>query len=151
MLTTQENIFVILNLKTGKEVKMKFLVGYNGSKLDEKVLKQARKHAKVFNADICMLTSLEQSSILQKADIERTESELEYLRTPFNIDDINCETYVSVNYLSAGENLVQFAKDNDVDMIFVGIKKTSKVGKFVFGSTAQYVLLNAPCPVVAIR
>jgi nucleotide-binding universal stress UspA family protein len=58
---------------------------------------------------------------------------------------------VSVNYLTAGEDLVQFAKDNDVDMMFIGIKKTSKVGKLMFGSTAQYVLLNAPCPVVAVR
>jgi nucleotide-binding universal stress UspA family protein len=130
---------------------MKILIGYDGSNGAEKALKLARKHANVFNADICILTSLEQSTTLQKADIERAEGELEYLRTPFNIDDINCETYVSVNYLSAGENLVQFAENNDVDMVFIGIKKTSKVGKLVFGSTAQYVLLNAPCPVVSVR
>ena len=130
---------------------MKFLVGYDGSKLDEKVLKLAQEHAKIFNADIHILTSLEQSSTLQKADIERAEGELEYLRTPFNIDDINCETTVTVNYLTPGEDLVQFAKDNDIDMLYIGIKKTSKVGKFMFGSNAQYVLLNAPCPVVAVR
>lgn len=130
---------------------MKFLVGYDGSKLDEKVLKLVQKHAKVFNADIYILTSLDQSSTLEKTDIERAEGELEYLRTPFNIDDINCETHVSVNYLTPGEDLVQFATDNDIDMLYIGIKKTSKVGKFMFGSNAQYVLLKAPCPVVAVR
>ena len=130
---------------------MKFLVGYSGSPLDERVLKQAQEHANVFKADIYIVNSLEQSSALEKAEIDKAEGELEYLRTPFNIDDINCETVVSVNYLSPGEDLVQFARDNDIDMMFIGIKKTSKVGKLVFGSTAQYVLLNAPCPVVAIR
>ncbi|MGD2099958.1 MAG: universal stress protein [Desulfobacterales bacterium] len=130
---------------------MKFLAGYSGSPLDERVLKQAQKHANVFNADVYIVTSLEQSSALEKVEIDKAEGELEYLRTPFNIDDINCETFVSVNYLSAGEDLVQFAKDNDIDMMFIGIKKTSKVGKLVFGSTAQYILLNAPCPVVAVR
>ena len=130
---------------------MKFLVGYSGSALDERVLKQAQTHASVFNADIFVVTSLEQSSTLEKSAIDKAEGELEYLRTPFNIDDIHCETFVSVNYLSPGEDLVQFAKDNDIDMIFIGIKKTSKVGKLVFGSTAQYVLLKAPCPVVAVR
>ncbi|MGD9174138.1 MAG: universal stress protein [Desulfobacterales bacterium] len=130
---------------------MKFLVGYNGTSLDERVLQQAQQHANIFNADIYIVTSLEQSSTLDKAEIDKAEGELEYLKTPFNIDDINCETFVSVNYLSPGEDLVQFAKDNDIDMMFIGIKKTSKVGKLVFGSTAQYVLLNAPCPVVAIR
>ncbi|MGD8961368.1 MAG: universal stress protein [Desulfobacterales bacterium] len=130
---------------------MKFLVGYNGTSLDERVLQQAQQHANIFDADIYIVTSLEQSSTLDKAEIDKAEGELEYLKTPFNIDDINCETFVSVNYLSPGEDLVQFAKDNDIDMMFIGIKKTSKVGKLVFGSTAQYVLLNAPCPVVAIR
>jgi nucleotide-binding universal stress UspA family protein len=139
------------NLNTDEEIKMKFLVGYNGSKLDERVLKFTQKYANAFNADVYILTSLEQSSTLQRADIERAEGELEYLRTPFNIDDINCETAVSVNYLSPGEDLVQFARDNNIDTVFIGIKKRSKVGKLMFGSTAQYVLLNAPCAVVAVR
>ena len=46
----------------------------------------------LFNADIYIVTSLEQSSTLQKAEVEKAEGELEYLRTPFNIDNIPCET-----------------------------------------------------------
>jgi nucleotide-binding universal stress UspA family protein len=130
---------------------MKFLVGYNGSNEAEDALKEAQKHANVFNADIYIVTSLEQSSTLEKAEIEKAEGELEYLRTPFNIDGIPCETYVSVSYLSPGENLVQFAKENNIDEIFIGVKKRSKVGKLMFGSTAQHVILNAPCPVVVVK
>jgi nucleotide-binding universal stress UspA family protein len=130
---------------------MKFLVGYNGSNEAEAALKEAQKHANVFKADIYIVTSLEQSSTLQKAEVEKAEGELEYLRTPFNIDAIPCETTVSVNYLSAGEDLIQFVRDNNIDKIFIGVKKRSKVGKLVFGSTAQYVILNAPCPVVVVK
>jgi nucleotide-binding universal stress UspA family protein len=130
---------------------MKILVGYNGSNGAEAALRAAQKHARVFNADIHILTSLEQSSTLVKLDIEMAESELEYLRTPFNIDDIPCQTHVVVNYLTPGEDLVQFAADNRIDEIFIGIEKRSKVGKLVFGSTAQYVILNAPCPVIAVK
>jgi nucleotide-binding universal stress UspA family protein len=127
------------------------LVGYDGSNGAEAALKEAQKHANVFRADIHILTSLEQSSTLSKSDIEKAESELEYVRTPFNIDDIFCETHVVVNYLTSGEDLVQFATDNHIDEIFIGIKKRSKVGKLVFGSTAQYVILHAPCPVVVVK
>ena len=130
---------------------MKFLVGYDGSNEAEAALKEAQKHANVFNADTYIVTSLEQSSTLQKAEVEKAEGELEYLRTPFNIDAIPCETTVSVNYLSAGEDLIQFVRDNNIDKIFIGVKKRSKVGKLVFGSTAQYVILNAPCPVVVVK
>jgi nucleotide-binding universal stress UspA family protein len=135
----------------GKEIQVKILVGYDGSNGAEAALREAQKHANVFNADIHILTSLEQSSTLDKSDIEKAESELEYVRTPFNIDDIPCETHVVVNYLTPGEDLVQFSTDNRIDEIFIGIEKRSKVGKLVFGSTAQYVILNAPCPVIAVK
>jgi nucleotide-binding universal stress UspA family protein len=130
---------------------MKFLVGYDGSNEAEDALKEAQEHAKVFNADVYIVTSLEQSSTLEKAEIEKAEGELEYLRTPFNIDDIPCETFVTVSYLSPGEDLIQFAKENNIDKIFIGVVRRSKVGKFVFGSTAQYVILNASCPVVVVK
>ena len=130
---------------------MKILVGYDGSKVAENALKLAQKLANVLDASIYIVTSLEQGPQLQKVDIEKAEGELEYLRTPFNIDDINCETHVLVSYLTPGEDLVNFAKENRIDMIVIGVRKRTKVGKFVFGSTAQYVILEAPCPVVTVK
>ena len=130
---------------------MKILVGYDGSETADNVIKLAHKHAKAFKADVYIVTALEQSSTLDKIAIEKAEGELEYLRTPFNIDDIPCETLASVSYLPPGENLVHFAQENEIDKIFIGVKKKSKVDKLVFGSTAQYVILNAPCPVVTVK
>jgi nucleotide-binding universal stress UspA family protein len=53
--------------------------------------------------------------------------------------------------LSAGEDLVEFAKEQKADQIFIGVKRRSKMEKLVFGSTAQYVILNAHCPVVTVK
>ena len=130
---------------------MKILVGYDGSKGAEKALKLARDHANAFNADIYLMTSLDQNHKLQKEDIEKAEDELEDLKRPFRAEGIQCETDVVVSYLSAGEDLVQFVEENDIDEVFIGIKKTSKVEKLVFGSNAQYVILNAPCPVIVVK
>jgi nucleotide-binding universal stress UspA family protein len=33
----------------------------------------------------------------------------------------------------------------------VGVKRRSKVGKILMGSTAQFVVLQAPCPVVSVK
>ncbi len=130
---------------------MKYLVGYDGSNAAEGALKLAQNHANVFNADIHIVTSLEQSSTLQKDDIEKTEDDLEGLKRPFNSDGIHCETDVVVSHLSAGEDLVEFVQDNNIDEVFIGVRKRSKVEKLVFGSTAQYVILNAPCPVIVVK
>jgi nucleotide-binding universal stress UspA family protein len=130
---------------------MKILVGYDGSKVAEDAVKLAQKYGHAFKADIHIMTSLEQSPELKKEDIDKAESKLEKLRTSFKSDGIPCETQASVSYQSPGEDLVRFAKENDIDEIIIGVRRRSKVGKLVFGSTAQYVILEAPCPVVTVK
>ena len=130
---------------------MNILVGFHGSKIAEDVIKLANKHAKAFKANVYIVTSLEQGPDLKKEDIDKAESKLKKIETSFKADNIPCDTRVSVSQQSPGEDLVRFAKDNDIDEIIIGIKRRSKVGKIVFGSTAQYVILKAPCPVVSVK
>ena len=130
---------------------MKILVGYEESRVADAALKLAHKHAKAYGADLFIVTSLEQSPTLKKEDINRAENRLEIISKPFNADDIPCETRAIVSYQSPGEDLVSFAKEQGVDEIIIGVKRRSKVGKLVFGSNAQYVILEASCPVVSVK
>jgi len=130
---------------------MKILVGYDGSKVAGEAVKLAQKHGHAFKAEIYILTSLEQSATLKKEDIDKAESKLEKIETSLKVDDLPCKTQTSVSYESPGEDLVNYAKDNNIDEIIIGVRRRSKVGKLVFGSTAQYVILEAPCPVVAVK
>jgi nucleotide-binding universal stress UspA family protein len=129
---------------------MKILVGYEESKVAEEALQVALQQARAFNADLFIVTVLEQSPQLQKDDIEAAEDKLEKLKRTHNINDLVCETSASVSFLSPGEYLVEFAQDNNIDEIVIGVKKRSKVGKLVFGSNAQFVILSAPCPVITV-
>jgi len=104
-----------------------------------------------FRANVYIVTSLEQGPDLKKEDIDKTEGKLAKIETSFKTDDIPCEAQASVSFQSPGEDLVRFAKDNDIDEIIIRVKRRSKVGKLIFGSTAQYVILNAPCPVVSVK
>jgi nucleotide-binding universal stress UspA family protein len=64
---------------------------------------------------------------------------------------IDCETHQVVHGKSPGEDIVWYAEDNNIDLIFVGIQKKSKAQKILLGSNAQYVILKAPCPVTTVK
>ena len=130
---------------------MNILVGYDGSNVAKEALVLAKKHAKAFDARVYLINALAQSTDLQFEDIQKAEHELERLKASFSDEGISCETHAIVSPLSAGEDLVQFAQENDIDEIVIGVRRRSKVGKLLFGSNAQYIILQAPCPVVAVR
>ncbi|MFB6160469.1 MAG: universal stress protein [Haloferacaceae archaeon] len=47
--------------------------------------------------------------------------------------------------------VVQLAEEIGADQVFVGGRRRSPTGKAVFGSQAQEIMLNAPCPVTYVR
>lgn len=48
-------------------------------------------------------------------------------------------------------SIVREAADWNADLVVVGGRKRSPTGKAVFGSVAQKVMMNAPCPVTFVR
>jgi nucleotide-binding universal stress UspA family protein len=48
-------------------------------------------------------------------------------------------------------DLVQIAGDQEADLIVIGLRRRSAVGKLLLGSTAQQILMHAACPVTAVR
>ena len=130
---------------------MKILVGYDGSNVAFHALKLARKHAKAFDAKIDVVTSFEKGDENNFQDIKNAERKLAYAQTLFEKDNISSETHLLVRGLSPGEDLLKFAKENKVDEIIIGVRRRSNIGRLVFGSTARYVILEAPCPVVTVK
>lgn len=50
-----------------------------------------------------------------------------------------------------GDSIVGLAEESAADLVIVGGRRRSPTGKAVFGSTAQKVMLSAPCPVTFVR
>jgi nucleotide-binding universal stress UspA family protein len=131
---------------------MKFMVCYDGSEESKEALKVAQDHAKVWEAKIEVANTVTRVEPLKHSQIKKAEDKLEAeVKEAAGGDDPACEAHLLVTDLTSGEQLVKFAEDEKIDLIFLGIIKKSKVGKFLFGSTAQYVILNAPCPVVTVQ
>lgn len=130
---------------------MKILVGYDGSNQAKEALSVARKHAQAFNAHVYVVCSLKKEAQTTAGEIDQAQEWLEYTKQFFSASGVPVETHLLVRGFTPGEDLVQFAQEHDVDEIVVGIKKTSPVGKIVFGSNARHVILNAHCPVVTVK
>lgn len=131
---------------------MKILVAYvGGLEVDNAVLDVAKKHAKAFNATLYIASSMERVSEKERTDLDKTEKQLAYVKETLDAAGIPCETHILVRGLTPGEDIVEFANDKKVDEIIIGIEKKSKVGKLLFGSNAQYIILQSSCPVVSVK
>ncbi len=130
---------------------MKILVAYKGTNVGKDLMDIAVKHAKAFDGDILIVTSMiggDKSEIQKLTDAEKN---LEQAKTYFDDYGIKSQTHLLVRGFDAGEDIVMFAKEKSVDEIIMGVRSRSKVGKLLFGSTAQVVILEAHCPVVTVK
>ncbi len=130
---------------------MKILVCFDGSNASIAAVDLAGKFAKAFAAQLHIVSSMVGGADDTAAEIKRIEKNLNQLKLRFENNGIPCEVHLLIRGLSPGEDIVFYAKENDIDQILIGIEKKSKVGKLLFGSTAQYVILEAPCPVITVK
>ena len=48
------------------------------------------------------------------------------------------------------EDLIEAAESGG-ELIVIGLRRRSPIGKLILGSNAQRILLDAPCPVIAVK
>jgi len=56
-----------------------------------------------------------------------------------------------VRGLEPAEDIIAVAQEVSADFIVIGLRRRSPVGKLILGSNAQRILLEAPCPVLAVK
>ncbi len=52
---------------------------------------------------------------------------------------------------SAAEEILAVADEVGADLVVIGLRRRSPLGKLITGSTAQQVLLDAPCDVLTVK
>jgi len=131
---------------------MLIMVCYDGTQTGRRAVRLAQEHAAVWKSKILVVKAVERETPLKRAYIEDEEQRLRDETSTLMQDSTSpwdCELFISS--VSSGEQLEKFARSERVDLVFIGIEKRSKVGKFLFGSTAQHIILHSPCPVVTVN
>ena len=151
-------IFCFLNGTTSKnsaadqkrKINVKILVAYDEDHLSSKVLDHALKRALKSSAYVFLAHTFDSDA--KEDEFFEWEKRLnEIQQEVFEKNGVKCEFHILVRGLSPGEDIVKYASQKAVDEIIIGIKKRSRVGKLMFGSTARYVILESHCPVLAVK
>ena len=69
------------------------------------------------------------------------------------LDDVGVEHQVlqPTDGKPAAETILAAAATHSADLIIIGLRRRTPVGKLITGSTAQLILLDAPCPVLTVK
>lgn len=128
---------------------MRILIGYTRTELGEAVARHAIHEARLRGAELLILntqrgTGDEEQAAEYRRGLDAFEQELEREGIAHRVLDYTVGD-------SLAEDLLAAARKNEVDLLVIGLRRRSPVGKLVMGSTAQEILLNADCPVLAVK
>ena len=130
---------------------MKILVAYNGTKESDAALQVAQTQAGIYNAKLVVVSSSEGGKGEKIEDINKIKQDLERIQRDISKDGLECEVEQLARGLTPGEDIVLYAEENDIEQIYVGIRKKSRTSKLILGSTAQFIILKAKCPVTSVK
>ncbi len=85
------------------------------------------------------------------ADQEAIEAAVEEARESLEKTEVAHEVRHVERGNDVAEDLVLLAEEISAQLIVIGLRRRSPVGKLILGSNAQRILLDAPCPVLAVK
>jgi nucleotide-binding universal stress UspA family protein len=127
------------------------VVGYVPKPEGKAALRRAAEEAKLRGMRLVVVNSHRGGREFDSDDALESESSLEEVRTELAKHGVEHDVRQLVRGMDPAEDLVNVADELDADMIVIGLRRRSPVGKLILGSNAQRVLLDAPCPVLAVK
>ncbi|MBK7625192.1 MAG: universal stress protein [Kineosporiaceae bacterium] len=130
---------------------MPVVVGYVATPEGRAALRHAARECRLRNTDLVVINSNRGGRDLDADEAVRYERDVEYIRTQLDADGVSYEVRQLVRGMDPAEDLIAVAVEVDADFIVIGLRRRTPVGKLILGSNAQRILLEAPCPVLAVK
>ena len=127
------------------------VVGYVPKPEGRAALRKAAEEARLRKADLVVVNSHRGGREFDREDAVESEEQLETIRAELRSSGIKHEVRQLVRGMDPADDLVSVADEVNADFIVIGLRRRSPVGKLILGSNAQRVLLDAPCPVLAVK
>ena len=127
------------------------VVGYVPKPEGRAALRRAAEEASLRNSKLIVVNSHRGGREFDRDDALDTEEQLEEVRTELRNAGVEHEIRQLVRGMDPAEDLVNVATEVGAEFIVIGLRRRSPVGKLILGSNAQRVLLDAQCPVLAVK
>lgn len=127
------------------------VVGYVPKPEGEAALEHAISEAKLRGASLVVVNSHRGGDALDADTVARTEQQLQAVQKKLSDAGVEFVLQQLVRGFAPAEDLVKAAESARADLIVIGLRRRTPVGKLILGSNAQRILLDAHCPVLAVK
>ncbi len=130
---------------------MAIVVGYVATKEGRAALKRAAEECVLRGTKLVVISSHRGGKDFDADESARFESELERIKGVLEERGLDHEVRQLVRGNDPAEDLISVAEQENAEFIVIGLRRRSPVGKLILGSNAQRILLDASCPVLAVK
>jgi nucleotide-binding universal stress UspA family protein len=127
------------------------VVGYVPKPEGRAAIHRAAAEAKLRSSTMIVVNSAKGGREFESEEAVRIEEAMKQIREELEEAGIGFETRQLVRGMDVAEDLIAVAEESGAEMIVIGLRRRSPVGKLILGSNAQTILLDAPCPVLAVK
>lgn len=114
------------------------VVGYSSRAEGRAALSRAISEAELRNAELVVVHT--------SPDVEIAE-----LKAMLDASGVGYTINSTTDANDPADELIKTAERSGAEFIVIGLRRRSPVGKLLLGSNAQRVLLDASCPVLAVK
>lgn len=132
-------------------VQVSIIVGYVPTKEGRAALRHAAQEAQRRRVKLIVVNSHRGGRDFDATESRRFEEALNAVQAQLDADGVKHEVRTLVRGNEPSEDLIAVAQESDADFIVIGLRRRTPVGKLILGSNAQRILLDASCPVLAVK
>ena len=127
------------------------VVGYVPKPEGEAALARAIEEAKLRGDKLVVVNSHRGGTQYDGEDARRDDEQMASVRAKLEASGVEFDLRQLVRGFEPAEDLIGIAEANTADLIVIGLRRRSPVGKLILGSNAQRILLDAHCAVLAVK
>ena len=127
------------------------VVGYVPKPEGDAALQEAIAEARRRRVRLIVVSSHRGGRDFTAEDAAESEAQLAKVAKLLQSSDLQHEIRPLVRGQDPADDLIVVTEESDAELIVIGLRRRSPIGKLILGSNAQRVLLDSACPVLAVK